>query len=145
MSDPVHFSESSLQNPKEMEEISLSTLNKLLGSVHNFYLALVDQGWSLPKFSRNSITFQYLWNVFMGDCFRIKRENVKKGVTFKRISKKELFFRINLLIKNFGFTNEKIPEKDWLIDILYTIDPNNEVFSKSKNEIEDPKVQVPLK
>jgi len=130
---------------QEFEEISLSSLNKLLGNVQNFYLALVDQGWSLPKFNRNSITFQYLWSVFMGECFRIKRVEVKKVVLFKKVSKKYIFEQINLTIKNFGFPNEKIPEKEWLIDILFTIDQNNEIFKKNKPEIEDPVVKVPLK
>jgi len=129
----------------DLEEVTLSSLNKMLGNVQNFYLALVDQGWSLPKFNRNCITFQYLWNVFTGACFRIKRANVKKGFIFKKISKKELFEIVNLQVPHLGFSNEKIPEKDWLIDILYTIHPNHEIFEKAKNDIEDPKVKVPIK
>ena len=81
----------------------------------------------------------------MGECFRIKRVEVKKGVLFKKVSKKYIFEQINLTIKNFGFPNEKIPEKEWLIDILFTIDQNNEIFKKNKPEIEDPVVKVPLK
>ena len=128
-----------------MEEISLSSLNKLLGSVQNFYMALVDQGWSLPKFNRNCITFQYLWNVFMGSCFRIKRSELKKGFLFKKISKKELFETLNLVIPNLGFSNEKIPEKEWLIDVFFTIQPENDIFKKMKQDCEDPKVKVPIK
>lgn len=131
--------------PQQLEEISLSSLNKLLGSVQNFYMALLDQGWSLPKFNRNSITFHYLWSVFMGECFRIKRSEVKKGILFKKVSKKYLFEQITLIVENFGFSNEKIPDKEWLIDILFTLEPNNEIFTKTKATEEDPKVQVPLK
>ena len=53
------------QKPEpEMEEIPLSSLNLLLGNVKNFYFALLDKGWALPAFSKNAITFQYLWDMF---------------------------------------------------------------------------------
>ena len=84
------------------------------------------------------------FNIF-GICFRIKRVDLKKGILFKKISKKYLFEELNVVIPKLGFTSEKLPEKSWMVDLLYTVDPNNNVFSKGGNQIEDPKISVPLK
>ena len=78
----------SQRNGGDLEDIYLSTLNKILGSVQNFYFSLLDQGWALPKWNRNSISFQYLWDVFTGRCYRLKREDLKKGIVFKKVTKK---------------------------------------------------------
>ena len=91
------------------------------------------------------MTFQYLWDLFTGKCFRIKRNDLKKGILFKKVSKKFLFEELNDKIPKLGFTSEKLPDKQWMVDILFTVDPKNNVFSKGRNEIEDPKISVPMK
>ena len=130
---------------QDMENVSLTSLNRLLGNVKNFYFALLDKGWALPTYGRNSITFQYLWDTFTGRCFRIKRSELKKGVLFKKITKKALFEELNVVIPQLGFTSEKLPDKEFMLDLLFTKDPKNDIFSKGQNEVEDPKVFVPLK
>lgn len=134
-----------LEKSQDLEEIPLSKLNSLLGCVKNFYLALVDQGWALPKWSKNCISFNYLWNVFTGENFRIKRENLKQAFLFKKASKIYLFEQLNFIIDNLGFNSDKIPDKQWLLDILYTLSPKHEIFMKHRGEVEDPKIKVPMK
>jgi hypothetical protein len=129
----------------DKEEISLSSLNLLLGNVKNFYFALLDKGWALPAFTKNAITFQYLWDIFTQKSFRIQRSELKKGVLFRKVSKKYLFEELNRVIQNLGFTSEKLPDKEWMVDLLFTVDPKNNIFLKGGNQIEDPKISVPLK
>jgi hypothetical protein len=43
----------------------------------------------------------------------------------------------------FGFQPEKLPDRDWVLNILHTLDPDNEVFTGTKSI--DKIVEVPLR
>lgn len=129
----------------DKEEIPISTLNKMIGNVQNFYYALVDKGWYLPPYGRGAITFQYLWNVFSGTCFRIPRQEIKRAFTYKKISKIEVFQELNTAVQNIGFSSEKLPEKQWMLDVLNTVNPKHRIFSKESGPIDEPKVTISMK
>ena len=129
----------------DMEDIPISTLNKMIGNVMNFYYALTDKGWYLPPYNRGAITFQYLWGVFNGKSFRIPRSEIKRAFTYKKLTKIEIFQELNLKIPNLGFSSEKLPEKQWMLDVLNTIDSKNRIFSKESGPIDEPKVSISMK
>jgi hypothetical protein len=130
----------------EQEKVPISVLNSMIGNVKNFYLALVDKGWYLPEYDRGSVTFSYLWDAFNGKCFRILRTEIKKGKAFKKVTKLALFQELNKIIPNIGFTSEKIPNMEWMIDVLNTLNPQNPLLSKEKHvQSNEPKVLVSIK
>ena len=126
------------------QEIPITILNKMLGNVQNFYYSLLNEGWFLPLFDRNCITFDYLWNVFLGKYFRIKRNEIKQGILFKNITKTQLLQALNSKIDNLGFDTQKIPEKQWMINVLFTVNPNHEIFEKTKISDSEGKISIPL-
>lgn len=129
----------------EEQNVPISTLNRMIGNVKNFYFALLDKGWYLPSYNKGSLSFSYLWNVFSDKCFRIQREKVKKAIVFKNLTKMQVFEALNAKVRNLGFQTEKLPEKQWMLDVLYTIDPENRIFNREEGIIEEPKVSVSMK
>lgn len=129
----------------EQQSLPISTLNRMIGNVKNFYYALLDKGWYLPQYNKGALSFSYLWNVFNGKCFRIQRDKVKKSVLFKKVTKIQVFEQLNFKVKDLGFTSEKLPDKQWMLDILYTVDPDNILLNKEEGIIEEPKVSVSMK
>ena len=126
------------------QEVPISVLNQMIHNVENFHMALTHQGWYLPPYNRGWITFEYLWKVFNEECFRVKRDQVKRGVTFKKVTKIGLYQELTKNIQNLGFTSEKLPDMQWMIDVLNTIDPRNKLLSKEKTIVEEPKILVSM-
>ena len=122
----------------------------MIGNIENFYYALTAEGYYLPKLKSPSITGDYLWKVLNDNVFRMKTSEIKFGVTFKNIQKNHIFEEIeNLLIqkhlKPLGFYQEKLPDKDWLKNLLFTLNPQHHFFSKFSKSDNVPKRNVDMR
>lgn len=127
-------------------EMPISYANAILGSKENLYYMLKSEGLYLPKIEASCIKTDYLLGVANNKYFSI---SINK-VTFcpkqtKKVSKLDLFLDIQSKMENiiFGFDINYLPDREWLVNILFTIDPNNKVFS-SGNKL-DKLVMVPLR
>ncbi|CAD8188429.1 unnamed protein product [Paramecium pentaurelia] len=106
--------------------------NEVVGSLESMYNALVIKNYYLPEFNSLAITCEYLLNVALNKCFRIKISQIKIGQILKKVPKLKLFQELDMKLQgkkiNIGFTIDKLPDKKWLINVLHTLDQNNEVF-----------------
>jgi hypothetical protein len=121
--------------------------NLILGSKSNLYRLVVEEGWYLPRVEARCCTSKYLFGIMNGEYFRIKTSDIKPSLVERvRLSKIDIiaYLDSNLLkgVKH-GFSPEALPDRAWLLNLLHTIDPNNEVFSGSSSA--EPIVQIPVK
>ena len=119
--------------PKKIK-MKLSSYNALLGPKNSLYDKLIIRGDYLPDKKSPCITKDYLQNVLYSLVFRIKRKEIKQGYMFKKVSKIQLIEILgDLTIKELGFGEFNPPDKNWLVNTIYTPKENHDIF---KYEIE---------
>ena len=130
--------ENKLINIKNDHFIGIDELNELIGSKSDFYNTCVQLGNYLPELERKCITNEYLRNVFEKNVFTIELDSLKFGFLFRYYSKVELLSILRNLTKDkpIGMNENQLPNKDWLINCIKTLDANNEIFKREpKTEI----------
>jgi hypothetical protein len=130
-----------------MARMSLKYAKHILGSKPNLYHLVQEEGYYLPKPEARCCTTSYLFNVMNGTVFRINYKDVVPYYQEKiRMSKIDLVSTIETqYIRDIrlGFEPEKLPDRTWVLNILHTLDPKNEVFTGTR--VIDKIVEVPLK
>jgi hypothetical protein len=111
------------------EMISISELNELLGNVANFYYQVTQHGFYLPEETKKTITVEYLYGVITQKYFSMKREEVKHSQTYKYVSKIDAYFELKrCATKELGFEINTLPNKLWMMDCLFTLQPGHSFF-----------------
>jgi hypothetical protein len=112
-----------------VERMKISQLNELLGNVENFYYQVVQHGFFLPDPKKKTVTVDYLYGVIMGNYFGIQKTDIRVGHIFKYVSKVDLYFELkNTTAKELGFDLNSLPNKSWILDVLFTLNPNHPFF-----------------
>lgn len=128
-------------------KMPLRYANLILGSKTNLYRLVKEEGWFIPKQEARASTVKYLLEVVQGACFRIKQTDVKPYTTERtKWSKLDILSYLqskHLLNVRLGFTIENLPDRNWLLSVLHTIEPSHEIFSGTSEC--DKYVDVPLK
>jgi hypothetical protein len=134
-------------------KMPLRYANLIIGNKQNLHRLVSDEGWYLPKKDSRCCTsklfnlYRYLFDVMGGWVFRIQQSQVKFCLNEKkRWSKIDIVAFIETRLLNnitLGFTIENLPNRDWLINVLFTLDSNHEVFTGT-GEIEK-LVEIPMK
>jgi hypothetical protein len=121
--------------------------NLILGSKSNLYRLVQDEGYYLLSEESRCVTTQYLFSVLSGSVFRILRKDVNFYSHIKlKWSKIDILswledsavFQVPL-----GFTADKLPNYDFLVNLLYTVNREHEMFTGTR-EVEK-LVEIPLK
>lgn len=112
------------------KQYSLDQLKYLVPNKQALYDILTkSKGYYLPKFTSKCITEEYLLSVARKQVFTIEKDKVKIGEIQKHCSISDL---IELLQKNvnikLGFTEDNFPDKIWLINCLFSLAPNDDIF-----------------
>ncbi|CAD8131000.1 unnamed protein product [Paramecium sonneborni] len=114
------------------QAVSIQEANQLVGSIESLHSALLMKNYYMPDLASSVITCEYLLNVALGKCFRIETNQIKIGQIFKKVSKIKLFYELEKLCQEknvlLGISPEKLPDKKWLTNVLFTLNENNEVF-----------------
>ena len=69
--------------------------------------------------------------VLDGHVYRILQDNVEQGVLERKASKIHLYFELRRILGegvDLGFEETSLPDKKWLKNVLFTLDPENTVF-----------------
>lgn len=116
----------------QLTDVSVNKLALLLPNKSCLYRFLVrDLGYYLPKESSKAIREAYLLGVLRGEFYSLKN-NEKKELMLKEdlsAGKSELIDElIQKVPKSMGFSLETAPNRDWLLDVLNTLDPNNRLL-----------------
>ena len=137
-----------------MEQLSAKQFAQKVKSKADLYEALVRNGYYLPKRKSSMISEHYLVNVMDKTYWCPLAEDVRIRMCPRQPQKDVLLDKFHKLMekKNLssGMHPEKLPDKDWLIAVIATLNPDDEIFKKEylppprKNNIEELKsINVP--
>jgi hypothetical protein len=123
-------------------------------SKKDLYEALVRNGYYPPKLKSNMVSEHYLVNVMDGTYYCPKAEEVRIKLCPRPPHKEVLLekFRKQMRDKDLrsGMQEGKWPDKEWLVVVIATLCPEDEIFKKDyvppprKNLIEEQKtIRVP--
>lgn len=120
------------------------TANAICGSKENFYRLVHDEGYYLPSFKCRAITNNYLQGILAGRYFRFYKNQIQIPPEIKKEwSKLDLLAFIQGRVGNadLGFGPEKMPDRAFLQNVVYTLDPTLEIFSGVRRQ--EPLVRLP--
>lgn len=90
---------------------------------------LLECGYVVPPLESRRITMKYLIGVAHGWFFALKRGEFKPCASKLKMTKSEIIDQIKYCIgANLGFNHHTGPSKEFLQDMLYSIDSENEAF-----------------
>ena len=118
-----------------MQSYSVKDVAKHLGNKSELYEAAIRNEYFLPKFKCSIITEDYLNAVLRGDISCAKYRDVRLKPCPVPPSKETLIQIIEEVFadrsKPLGIDAGHTPDKDWLLAMIATFDPTNEIFNKS--------------
>ena len=118
-------------------EISKKELWERFPTVRHLYSYLEDKkGLYLPYYEDmknrdQAITIDYLVEVLKGAAFPIARGSIRKPPRIKKpVLKLELQEKIEKISnKKCLFLEGRLPAKEWLLEVLYSLNPKDELFT----------------
>ncbi len=125
------------------EKITNLELRQRLPTIRDQYKFLVDEKklylpkWKILRNRPKCITEKYLLGILMGQIFSIKEDKIKKPKDItKNLTKLELQKILEGLVdKPLGFEIDREPDRKWLVKVIYSLSPNNEVFQSTEQEL----------
>src|SRR5690242_5023322 len=118
------------------KEIPKRELREKFPTAESLYSHLeIAKGFYLPVYEDaqnrdQAITIDYLFDVLNGSAFAIQREAIKKPPRLQKSCLKiELKEKIEKLSsKPCLFPEGRLPAKEWLVEVLYSLNPQDELF-----------------
>jgi hypothetical protein len=117
-------------------KVTVDEFSKLIQNRRDLYEAVLRNDWYLPKFKTSMITESYLRNVLTGKTFCPKYSDIKLRPC-PRPPNKDLLLKKFLKIaldsgwQSIGIDDKHIPDKRWLLDLVSTFTPDDEIFKKN--------------
>ncbi|CAD8080422.1 unnamed protein product [Paramecium primaurelia] len=77
------------------------------------------------------VTSDYLLGVALKKFFSQKQADIKIAYLIRNATKIDLYRELSQILgqeQDLGFTSEKLPNREWLINVLYIISPNHRYF-----------------
>lgn len=135
------------KNKNNNDNLEYSFLDKIFRSKNDLYEFLKAEGNSnfyLPSASSKCITIDYLVGILKGQYFCLKNNEIKKCPFKLTLSKFDYYSILSEKINYLGYNISNLSNKEYLRDIIYTIDNDNFIFQKEKKIFEnDTKIQIP--
>ena len=115
---------------KKLPENLIPMLNGLISNIDNFYVNLARRGYYLPKRKSKAVSAEYLWGIFIEEIYCPKIQDIKQGFLPKYIPKVDLLDILKKALngKDHGLDPDHLPNDDWLINVIKTLEPNNPIF-----------------
>ncbi len=117
-----------------MEKATVNQFHLVINNISNLHEGLVRNGYFLPFLKSSLVTEDYLMSVAHGDtwcpqCKEIKLLPCPRPPTKESLITKLLEYctKQNIEIKIDGL---HVPDKSWLINVLSSFTPFDEIFSK---------------
>ncbi|KAL4463832.1 hypothetical protein ABPG74_005769 [Tetrahymena malaccensis] len=135
-----------------LQKVGLQQLNDMFGCMDNFYFAVYQLGYYLPPLGSAPVTADYLVGVSKQSFYCPKREQIVPGGAkcIRKISKVRLYEILLDLSKkkqlqDCGFELNRLPPKQYLLDVIFLLDPNSQIFTlKSKVERDSHQIDFPV-
>ena len=123
------------------KSLPIERLKNLLPSKRMVYDMIIEipgpYGYYLPEINSKAISENYLKSVVQKDVYILKLESMKTGKLLRSATVLELIEEIGKLAgKPLGFDIFTAPDKDWLVNVLYTLKPTHPFFTPALSGIE---------
>ena len=104
----------------------------MLGGKMRAYAIFIQKNLYLPKYKSKTITGNYLYSLSLKEIFSVRRDQIHPAYDYQNNSKLKLFeILVNDIKKTvfqLGFDQFKLPDKQWLVDIIFYMKPNHRMF-----------------
>lgn len=114
-----------------MNQYPLHAVNKLLPSKRELYDVLTNSdqySFKLPKFGSKTITIFYLLEVANGAIFSIRKQDYRELKMKSALNKIDYYAELIKIVPNLGFGIDNLPDKKWMRDVLFSLNPAHEFF-----------------
>ena len=117
--------------------LTVNELSKKIRDKRDLYEACLRNGFYLPAIKSNMVNEAYMLNVMTSQYFCLKFEKVRMKACPRPPHKSVLVKKFLDLMKDRGphglvQSEDKslLPDKKWLIDVIATLNPEDEIFNK---------------
>lgn len=98
----------------------------------DLYEAVQRNGWYVPSYKSNACNEKYLKKVLLGKVYCPKYEDIKMLPCPRPPSKTVLYekFKAIMASKKFtiAFDDKHLPDAKWLLAVIATLNPTDEIF-----------------
>ena len=119
------------------KKMTTADFSKFVMGVDNLYNAALRNGYYLPKQSCSAINEITLVNILKKEYWCPRTEDVRIKNCVKAPVKESLFGKLETLCFNkklniswIDVEKKQLPDKKWLIDVIATLNPEDEIFKK---------------
>ena len=117
-----------------MEQLTVKEFSKKIRDKHDLYEAVHRNGFHLPSLKSGMVTEAYLLNVMEGTYFCPMLEQVRLRACPRPPQKDILVKKFLAIMRDKGYAHglsqDKLPDKQWLISVISSITPEDEIFRK---------------
>ena len=115
--------------------MSSAAFSDYVRGIDDLYLLAVKNGFYVPKKSSAAINENMLVNVLTGQYWCLKYYDLRMGPCSKAPVKEVLNEKLQKLCKaldlKIGWIEEKtMPDKEWMVAVIATLNPQDEIFRK---------------
>ena len=119
------------------KKISSADFSKYVMGVEDLYNAAMRNGYYLPKMKCSAVNEIALVNILKQEYWCPKADEIRIRNCVKAPVKEVLFSKLKSLCQsknlNISWISEEknqVPDKKWLIDVIATLNPSDEIFKK---------------
>ena len=117
-------------------QMTVDQFSQYIRNRKDMYEACVQNGFYLPKIKSNMITEEYMRNVMQGKAFCPRFKDIKMLPCPRPPNKELLQLKFQTLVATMewamtGIDEKHQPDKRWLLDVLSTYSPGDDIFKKS--------------
>ncbi|KAL4465341.1 hypothetical protein ABPG72_016270 [Tetrahymena utriculariae] len=129
---------------EQQDETSIKQLNRLFGSIENFYYSVVQLGYYLPEVTESTVTSDYLVKVVKKVYWCPKISEIKPGgaKSIKKYTKIKVFEVLTKVLEDnqiddIGLRISRLPSKEYMLNLIWVLDNNNSIFDLVPQDLED--------
>ena len=119
------------------KKMTTADFSKFVMGVDDLYNAALRNGYYLPKQSCSYINEITLVNILKNEYWCPKSEDIRIKNCVKAPVKETLYAKLealcqrqNLNISWINVEKNQVPDKKWLVDVIGTLNPKDEIFKK---------------
>lgn len=125
-----------LEAETDFVDIPLDELKIYFPKKEAVYKLLEREGYDyiLPSLNSTGVTVQYLLDLASEKIYGLKKENFKKAPELKdkSLTVEDLLKLLSKIVKkDLGFDFHRLPNKEWVLNCIYSENPKNDIFLRS--------------
>ena len=116
-------------------KMSSSAFSEYVMSIADLYETAVRNGYYMPKLSSSAVNETMLFNVLQEKYWCPRTEDIRMKPIVKAPLKEVILLKLMQVCTarklNVAWIDDKhLPDKVWLVNVIATLDPSNEMFKK---------------